>query len=259
MAAPRTPTATPYLPPAAGTDADLRLFCFHHAGGAASAYTGWQESLGPQIAVLPVQLPGRERRAAEPRFTRIDALVTDLDRHLDPLLDEPYAFYGHSMGALVAYHLTLLRAARGRSLPLRLMVGAYPPPHLLAPIADALNLDDAELTRWLVDTGGMSELVLGYPDWVRSALDLLRDDLRVCQSHRPTGDHPLPCPIDVFAGEQDPLLPLDRVDGWARHTTAGSRVHAIPGGHFFLHESSTVLLRTVALLLSGRAGHHRRL
>ncbi|MFC5663844.1 thioesterase II family protein [Kitasatospora misakiensis] len=259
MATPDTPTATPYLAPAAGTDAELRLFCFHHAGGAASAYTGWQERLGPRISVLPVQLPGRERRAAEPRFTRIDALVADLDRQLDPLLDAPYAFYGHSMGALVAYRLTLLRAARGRSLPERLMVGAYPPPHLLAPIADALNLDDRDLARWLVDTGGMSELVLRYPDWVRSALELLRDDLRVCQSHRPAGEPPLPCPIDVFAGEQDPLLPIDRVDGWARHTTAGCEVHALPGGHFFLHESSAVLLRTVALLLSGRDASHRRI
>lgn len=257
---PDTPTATPYLPPAAaGTGADVRLFCFHHAGGAASAYTGWQERLGPRVAVLPVQLPGRERRAGETRFTRIDDLVADLDRHLDPLLDEPYAFYGHSMGAIVAYNLTLLRAARGASLPVRLMVGAYSPPHLLAPIADALNLDDGDLARWLVDTGGMSELVLRYPDWVRSALDLFRDDLRVCQSHRPPGDRPLPCPIDVFAGEQDPLLPLDQVDGWARHTTAGCRVHTVPGGHLFLHESTTVLLRTVGLLLSDRERHHSRI
>jgi surfactin synthase thioesterase subunit len=260
-------TMTAYLPP--GTDtgtgtapdalagADIRLFCFHHAGGAASAYNAWQEELGPRVSVLPVQLPGRERRAAEPRFTDIDALVADLDRGLDPLLDAPYAFYGHSMGAIVAYNLALLRAARGRSLPVRLMVGAYPPPHLLAPITDALNLSDEQLTRWLLDIGGMSELMLGYPDWVRSALALLRDDLRVCQSHQPPGDRPLPCPIDVFAGDRDPLLALDTVAGWSPHTTAECQVHVIPGGHFFLHESSALLLRTVAFLLTSRFSHHR--
>ncbi|MDX6353293.1 MAG: hypothetical protein QOF98_196 [Streptomyces sp.] len=249
-------TTTAYLPSSAtGTDADIRLFCFHHAGGAASAYNSWQEQVDPRVQVIPVQLPGRERRAAEARFTGIDALVADLEHNLDPLLGAPYAFYGHSMGAIVAYNLTLLRAARGRSLPVRLMVGAYPPPHLLAPITDALNLADDQLARWLVDTGGMSELVLGYPDWLRSALGLLRDDLRVCQSHRPPGDRPLPCPIDVFAGDKDPLLPLDRVAGWAEHTTAECRVHTIPGGHFFLHESSAVLLRTVSFLLSSRSSH----
>jgi surfactin synthase thioesterase subunit len=251
-------TTTAYLPPVAGTDpsaADVRLFCFHHAGGAASAYQGWQERLGPRIAVLPVQLPGRERRAAEARFTGIDALVADLDRDLDPVLREPYAFYGHSMGAIVAYNLTLLRTARGGVPPVRLMVGAYPPPHLLAPITDALDLTDEQLARWMVDTGGMSELVLGYPDWVRSALSLLRDDLRVCQSHRPPpAGRTLPCPIDVFAGDRDPLLPLDRVAGWAQHTSAGCQVHTVPGGHFFLHESSTLLLRTVSLLLASRSG-----
>lgn len=250
-------TTTAYLPPVTDTDllaADVRLLCFHHAGGAASAYQKWQERLGPRIAVLPVQLPGRERRAGEARFTGMDALVADLDQSLDPVLQGPYAFYGHSMGAIVAYNLTLLRAARARSLPVRLMVGAYPPPHLLAPITDALNLTDDQLAHWLVDTGGMSELVLGYPDWLRSALSLLRDDLQVCRSHRPPpAGRTLPVPIEVFAGEQDPLLPLDRVGGWADHTTAGCQVHAIPGGHFFLHESSAVLLRTVSFLLSSRS------
>lgn len=248
-------TTTAYLPPMAGTDlrsADVRLFCFHHAGGAASAYQRWQEELGPRIAVLPVQLPGRERRVAERRFTGIEELVADLDESLDPVLGEPYAFYGHSMGAIVAYNLALLRAGRGRGLPVRLMVGAYPPPHLLAPITDALSLDDDKLARWLIDMGGMSELMLGYRDWLAAALALLRDDLRVCQSHRPPpAGRVLPCPIDVFAGDRDPLLPLDRVGGWAEHTTAGCQVHTVSGGHFFLHESTT-LLRTVSILLSSR-------
>lgn len=249
-------TMTAYLPPVKQEWAGTRLLCFHHAGGAASAFNDWQRELGPHVTVLPVQLPGRERRAAEPRFTGIDALVADLDRSLDPLLNEgSYAFYGHSMGAIVAYNLALHRAERGRSLPFRLMVGAYPPPHVLAPITAALDLTDEQLARWLVDLGGMSEMLLAYPEWVQSALDLLRDDLRVCQSHRPPGDRPLPCPIDVFAGEDDPLLPFGEVAGWARHTTAVCRIHAMPGGHFFTQESSAVFLRTLTSLVSPRFSH----
>ncbi|MGP3972312.1 thioesterase II family protein [Streptomyces sp. 6N223] len=245
------PTMTAYLPPATDVPTgSTRLLCFHHAGGAASAFGDWQRRLGPHVTVLPVQLPGRERRAADPRFTDIDALVTDLDRSLEPALDGPFAFYGHSMGALVAYRLALLRAQRGRSLPNRLMVGAYPPPHLRAPITEALRLTDQELTQWLGGIGGMSELVMRYPDWVRAALELTRDDLRVCQSHDPaTAARPLSCPIDVFAGRDDPLLPLDRVYGWERHTTVGCRVHPMPGGHFFIQESADVFLRTIGSLL----------
>ncbi|MEV3861172.1 alpha/beta fold hydrolase [Streptomyces sp. NPDC050095] len=228
-----------------------RLLCFHHAGGGATPFQAWQQELGPDVTVLPVLLPGRERRIAEQRFTAIDALVADLDRALGPLLDEaPHAFYGHSMGALVAYRLTRLRASRGRKMPLRLMVGAYPAPHLLAPITEALKLSDEQLARWMVDIGGMSELVLAYPDWVKSALALLRDDLLVCQSHRPGDERPLPCPIDAFAGAEDPLLPLDRVAGWADHSAVSCQVHTMPGGHFFIQESSSIFLRTLKSLLS---------
>src|SRR5262249_32070036 len=92
---------TAYLPYPVDERAGTGLFCFHHAGGTASAFRTWRGELGPAVAVLPVQLPGRERRAAEPRFTQMAALVADLDRHLDGMLDPPYAFYGHSMGAIV--------------------------------------------------------------------------------------------------------------------------------------------------------------
>ncbi|MFC9324666.1 thioesterase II family protein [Kitasatospora sp. NPDC057015] len=245
-------TMTAYLPSTTERFGGTRLFCFHHAGGAASAFGDWQRELGPDVTVLPVQLPGRERRAAEPRFTDMAALVADLDENLDPLLDEPFAFYGHSMGAIVAYHLTRLRAARGRSLPVRLMVGAYPPPHRPATATAALDLNDDQLARFLVDIGGMSEMLLRYPDWVRSALALARDDLRVCVSAPPPGDFRLPCPIEVFAGEKDPLLPLADVSGWAEHSSVSCRVHPIPGGHFFTQESSAEFLAKVASFFTVR-------
>jgi surfactin synthase thioesterase subunit len=237
---------TAYLPRAADESSAMRLFCFHHAGGGATTFNEWQRHLGPRITVLPVQLPGRESRAGEQRFTDMTRLVADLDQNLDRFLDRPYAFYGHSMGGIVAYNLAAYRAARGESVPYRLMVGAYPPPHLLAPITDALNLPDDQLAQWLVKIGGMSELILKYPNWVKAALDMLRDDLRVCQSHRSPGQTRLPCPIEVFAGDNDPLLSLEVVDGWKRHSSAGARVHVIPGGHFFTQESASTFFRVLS-------------
>src|SRR5262249_9592351 len=126
----RRRAGTPYLTARPGPGTSLRLFCFHHAGGGASGFGDWQQAPGPAVAGPPVQLPGRERRIREPRCTELAALTPELADHLDPYLHQPHAFYGHSMGALVAWDLVTFRAAAGRRLPEALLVGACTPPHL---------------------------------------------------------------------------------------------------------------------------------
>ncbi len=141
---------TPYLTPAAGErpPAGLNLFCLPCAGGGASAYERWQEHLdahGAGVRVLPVRLPGREGRAHEPRFTRLDDLVAALDEHLDEALSRPHVLYGHSMGAFVAHALTLARQRRGAAPPRALVLSSHRAPHvrptrILDPDADEETL-----------------------------------------------------------------------------------------------------------------------
>lgn len=230
---------------------ELRLFCFHHAGGGASSFAGWREALEPAIAVFPVQLPGRERRASESRITDLTRLINELDKQVGPWLDRPYAFYGHSLGALIGYALAQRRLARGNPAPVRLIAGAYPGPALPAPLSAVPGLDDETLAALLVDIGGMSEVVRRYPEWTAAAIALLRDDLRICHSYRASAsDHPLPCPVDVCTGISDPLVSRADADAWAAHTTAHCGVHVLPGGHLFVTECREHLLRMVADLLS---------
>ena len=225
----------------------LRLLCFHHAGGAASAFAGWREALAPAVDVLPVQLPGRETRIREPRVLDMDALVAELDRQLDPLLAARHAFYGHSLGALVAYDLVRLRQAAGSPLPDRLLVGACAPPDLPAGMVD---LPDEELARRLIRIGGMSEILVRYPAWSRAALSLVRDDLRLCSSHRWSDAVPVRCPIHAFAGDADPVVSADVVAGWAACTTADFRLDRLPGGHLFIHETREPFLALVQRVLA---------
>ncbi|MGC0421379.1 thioesterase II family protein [Embleya sp. AB8] len=250
----------------------LRLFCFHHAGGAASSFGAWQRALGPAISVLPIQLPGREGRAREPRARDLTELVAELDADLDPwLTDQPYAFYGHSMGALVAHALTRLRFERGRPLPERLVVGACSAPHLRTPLDTAATRSDDELARLLLDIGGMSAAVLGYPQWRQAAVALLRDDLRLCatdpiRGRTPPGTGtdrgpgpdrlvPLPCPIEVFVGATDPLVPVAQAAAWRGYTSASCRVHVPQGGHFFAQDPEAAFpARWLAPLLRVPAG-----
>lgn len=121
----------PYLSVRPATDARPRLFCFPHAGGSASVFTVLRNVLADRVNVVPVQLPGRERRLRDPLPMDMAALVADLDTQLDPYLDRPYALYGHSMGALVAHDLAVRRAQRGASTPRRLLTGACRALHLL--------------------------------------------------------------------------------------------------------------------------------
>src|SRR6187399_343790 len=87
-------------PPGATT----RLFLFHHAGGTAAAYAGWPSLLPPDVGVQAIQFPGRHDGPGQRPYTRIEPLVTVLrEALLAELDDRPYALFGHSMGALVAY------------------------------------------------------------------------------------------------------------------------------------------------------------
>ncbi|WP_406294444.1 alpha/beta fold hydrolase [Embleya sp. NBC_00888] len=239
--------------------APLRLFCFHHAGGAASSFGDWRRALGPGVDVLPIQLPGREGRAREARAGELTELVAELDADLDPWLsDRPYVFYGHSMGALVAHALTRRRFEHDRTLPERLVVGACPAPHLRTPLDGAAERTDEELGRFLLDIGGMSPTLLRYPEWRRAAIALLRDDLRLCASD-PHRGHPeygarLPCPIEVFAGVDDPLVSLPHAAAWHTYTSARCRVHVQSGGHFFAQEPGAAFAaRALAPLLRAPA------
>jgi surfactin synthase thioesterase subunit len=234
-----------YLDRVPADDDRPRLFCFHHAGGGASAFAGWRAAL-PDLDVFAVQLPGREGRAAEPAIRDMDTLVADLDVHLGPFLRRPFLFYGHSMGALVAYRLTHHLVDTGVSIPDALVVGGYPPPDQDPP----LRADSPELAAALGEVTGR----LGrFPRWARAARALLADDIALVDSHRNESRPRLPVPLHVLAGTTDPLMSPTEALGWARHTTAVCRVHVVPGGHFFIRDSPDL----VHALVAAAAYNHR--
>lgn len=220
----------------------MRLFTFHHAGGDVSAFAGWQRALGPAIEVVPVRLPGRGRRGWSRPHRDMTSLAEALADDLAARLTGRHLFYGHSMGAMVAYRLARIQAGNGRRLPERLIVGACAAPHRTQRLSRLLAESDAGLARWLTDLSDspaamsamISETELGD-----ALLARLREDLRLC-STRPAGEdppEPLDCPIDVFSGLRDPLVPLEDAQAWSSYSTVACRVHPVRGGHFFPRES----------------------
>ena len=229
--------------------AALRMFCFHHAGGGASLYRGWQRAVGPHVAVCPVLLPGREERAGEPRFTELGALIADLDAELGGLLAEPHVFFGHSMGALIAYRLACHRRARGENLPRALLLSSYPAPHLAAPMPEVDEHDGDALIGLLTGIGGLAPQLLHWPGGVTELLAVARDDLRLCAGHGDRGEAPLPCPVHVFGSDADALVSEQDLRAWDRHAASPVALHVLSGDHFYLRDDPEPLLGQVRSLL----------
>jgi len=182
----------------------------------------------------------------------MSALVAQLNEQLGPVLDdEPYVFYGHSMGALVAYELARLRWEYGLRLPNRLLLGACPAPERTPREGVLSGLPDSALIALLQDGAITSEVLLSRPDWLRWGLALLRNDLRLCDSGEPGPvDRPLlPIPLVVFGGLSDPLVSRADLTPWAGHTSVGCRTLWVPGGHFFPRESGPAFFARLSAVL----------
>lgn len=228
-----------------------RLFCFPYAGGGASAYRRWQRGLDAHdagVRVMPVQLPGREERFGEPRFTDLDALIDDMDAQLDEELCAPHIFYGHSMGALIAYSLTRRRQQRGAAPPRALVLSAFRAPHLPAPAIADPDAPDEELVDGLVALGGIPQTLLDHPEFLSALLPVARDDLRLCLGSTAAHAEPLQVPLHLFAGRGDRLVTVSEVRAWERHAGRGWALRTMPGGHFFVRSDEGAFLRELASL-----------
>lgn len=228
-----------YLAARPRTGTSLTLYCFHHAGAGASTFARWTRRIGPAVSVVPVRLPGRESRLAEPGITDADVLFRELDACLGPLLDAgPYAFYGHSLGALVAYRFAEHRVRQGRRAPEAVLLGACTPPHLPSHLIDACDLTDDQLLGSLSALGGLPTELLTRPAWLRSMLATTRSDLMLGRALRSGACRPLPCPVWAFAGPQDRIAGPAAVAEWKRWTTGPFHLRTLPGGHFFVRDGA---------------------
>ncbi|MFB7669349.1 thioesterase II family protein [Kitasatospora sp. NPDC056138] len=231
----------------------IKLFAFHHAGGSTASFAGWQRRLGPKAEVVPVRLPDRDGLGAGRRD--LASLASALQEQLGPRLDDPYMCYGHSMGAVVAYHLVRFLAATGRRLPVRLLVGAHPAPHLPRPLESARHLDDAGLARRLAEFDGLPDAVRGTPQRLAGYLARVRGDLELCESCRHTDlSYQLPCSIDVFAGADDPLVTVEDAAAWSSHSLRGGTLQVIPGGHFFHRQSKDAFFARLGAVINKHGG-----
>lgn len=231
--------------------APLRLFCFPYAGGGASIYRLWPRGLPADVEVVGVQPPGRESRWRDEAFRHVAPMADDALASLEAHLDRPFAFFGHSMGAILAFEVARRLTRRGGVTPEHLIVSGRPAPTVAEvhpPIHD-LPRDEfiAEIRRY----SGTPEEVLQNDELMSLLEPVLRADFTVSETYEHDPDGPrLSMPLTVLGGTDDPDVPVESLEPWSEQTSGPFRAHIIQGGHFFVNEQRDETLAIVARALA---------
>lgn len=229
--------AASWFPTAAASDTE-RLFVFPHAGGGANWF--------PQFPnACAVRLPGRESRLAEAPFEKMSNLVEALATAIDSYLDKRFAFFGHSMGAAVAFELARELRRRGRPLPRILIASAARAPQFRRNHIPPPPVPDSELLADLRRLEGIPAAAIDDPSLMHAILPAVRADATLYRNYVYTEDAPLPFPIRAYGGLDDTRITRGHLDGWAEQTTAAFAVRQFPGGHFYF-KNSDAFLRALA-------------
>lgn len=234
-----------FLSPKPNPAARLRLFCFPYAGGGAQPFRGWANHLPADVELCLAQPPGRDARLREAPYTKLLPLVEAAARALAPLTDKPFAFFGHSMGALIAFELARLLERECRLCPVHLFASGCRAPQM--PLTDRQTYDwpEAEFVEDLRRLNGTPQQVLESAELMRLFMPLLRADFEAVQTYRYAAGPPLKCPITLFAGGQDTEVRREHLDGWREQTTDAVTFRLFPGDHFFIHSSEPLVLRAL--------------
>lgn len=217
-----------------------RLICLPEAGAGASLYYPWERHLPAQeseaVELCIWQLPGREERWRDMPHTRLAPLVEALVADLRPVLDRPFALFGHSLGGLLAFELTRALRREGLPLPLRLYLSGCRAPQLPEPHPDIFRLADDEFLALLRELGGIPPDILEDPARVGRLLPLLRADFSVVGTYVYALEPPLPVALSIWGGRDDDVFDAESLLAWRHQTEMECALHLLPGGHFFLHE-----------------------
>ena len=217
-----------------GQRPSLRLFCFPHAGGSSESYRSWQRWFPEQIDLCLVHLPGRGKRLREQAFTQTAPLVKAIADRILPEIDIPYALYGHSMGATIAFELTRELFQRQYTPPQHLFVSGRRAPQCPRTEPITFNLPHNEFIAELRRLNGTPRELLENPELLELFMDLLRADFELVDTYEYHPAERLSCPITVYGGLHDKEVSSENCNAWKEQTSASFNMRMVSGDHFFI-------------------------
>ncbi|ASS74689.1 putative thioesterase [Tumebacillus algifaecis] len=218
-------------------NARLRLFCFPYAGGSAAIYRGWQEEFPAEVDVCSVQLPGRESRLMDEPYTRIEPMVKAIVEALKPHMDRPFAFFGHSMGALISFEVAReMRRQKVGLEPVHLFVSGRTAPQRKIERDPVHQLPHDQFIERLRTLNGTPEAILQNEELMELLTPVLRADFAVNETYVYQPEDPLRIPIHCYGGISDKDISEANHDAWREQTTEAFKLQMYQGDHFFLNQ-----------------------
>ena len=224
-----------FICPRTAPEAQTRLFLFPYAGAGPAVFYRWASEMPGIIEVWSAHYPGRGSRYREAPLTQISEFAEQLSHAIQPILDRPCAFFGHSLGGLVAFEL--IRRLRQQNLPQPrvLFISGCGAPHLPHLNASICAQSDPDFMKSLQQLNGVPSELLNQPEAMQLLLPILRAVFEVIDRYRYSPEESLHIPIVALAGLSDPRVSREHLEGWALHTEAGFQLHEFPGDHFFIN------------------------
>lgn len=235
-----------FVPSTWEASSEMVLFCFPYAGGSPYQFMDWKGCLLPEVQLAALQAPGHGSRLSEPAHHSVDEILCEIMPKFSTIGNRRFAFYGHSLGAILAFELARWLRKAGLPQPCHLFVGAARPPQL-GPTSPSLHcLEEQEFLEAVQGRyGGIPSEILNNPDVLSIFLPALRADFVVYETYKYQPEPPLDCPISAFAGTRDPHVPAQVMTGWEAHTTARFNLRGLRGDHFFFEESRNELTGSI--------------
>ena len=215
----------------------IKLFCIPHAGGSAAAYSKWQNYINPSIEICPIELAGRGKRFKEEPYNNIGEAVEDIYNIIKKDLDREYAFFGHSMGSLIAYELTHYIMQLKNKPPKHIFFSGRKAPNVIYENNSIHKLSEDNLKKKLLEFSGTPKEVLDNEHMCKVFLKILRQDFKICELYTYKNEYPkLNCNITILNGNRDDIK-INHIAFWKQHTSKACYIYFFKGGHFYIDDN----------------------
>jgi surfactin synthase thioesterase subunit len=225
----------------------MNLFCFPYAGSTALKYIIWNTYLKSSIKLIPVELAGRGSRISESFYKNMSEAVHDIYSNIKHHFnDEPYAFFGHSMGAIIAYELAIKIRENKLPLPRHIFFSGRKSPDVIRNDEKKYHLmEEDTFEREIIELGGTSSIFFQDKELRELLLPILKQDLKIAETHEFNKMlEPFEFNISILLGKDEDLI-AEQCDSWKHHTKGICTIYYFNGGHFFILNHSEEIAKII--------------